>query len=257
MIFMPFSASCFVYQSFFSSVSFQPRASASAAAFSTASCVGLSSASNAFLLTMHRVLRQPGLGVVPVLDVLVGLASRSRSSPTTCSESTTPVASACDSSAACTVTGCAPTSSAILRGRRAVGAPLEALHVGDASRSASSSRCPAAATAPCRAASCPASPSSLSSDRLARRLVELLRVGVAGGEERDAVEAVERVLVLEVDEQDLADLRLAALHRALDLGRLEQRRVRRAPVILSLPPVALSTSLANCCRFSVWKLVAG
>ena len=38
--------------------------------------------------------------------------------------------------------------------------------------------------------------------------------------------AVERILVLEVDEQDLAGLRLAALHRALDLGRLEQRRVR-------------------------------
>jgi hypothetical protein len=28
-------------------------------------------------------------------------------------------------------------------------------------------------------------------------------------------------------------------------------------VILSLPPVALSTSAANCAMFSVWKLVAG
>jgi hypothetical protein len=28
-------------------------------------------------------------------------------------------------------------------------------------------------------------------------------------------------------------------------------------VILSLPPLALSTSSANCCRFSVWKLLAG
>src|SRR5487761_2774158 len=27
--------------------------------------------------------------------------------------------------------------------------------------------------------------------------------------------------------------------------------------ILSLPPVPLSTSLANCCRFSVWKLLTG
>ena len=27
--------------------------------------------------------------------------------------------------------------------------------------------------------------------------------------------------------------------------------------IFSLPPVALSTSLANCGRFSVWKFVAG
>ena len=28
-------------------------------------------------------------------------------------------------------------------------------------------------------------------------------------------------------------------------------------VILSLPPVAVSTSVANCCAFSVWKLLAG
>ena len=28
-------------------------------------------------------------------------------------------------------------------------------------------------------------------------------------------------------------------------------------VILSLPPVASSTSLANCWMFSVWKLLAG
>jgi hypothetical protein len=37
---------------------------------------------------------------------------------------------------------------------------------------------------------------------------------------------VDRILVLEVDQQDLAELRLAALHGTLDLGRLEQRRVR-------------------------------
>ena len=34
MIFMPFSVSAFLYQSFFSWLTFQPRASASAAAFS-------------------------------------------------------------------------------------------------------------------------------------------------------------------------------------------------------------------------------
>ena len=65
------------------------------------------------LVDDDRVLRQPGLRVVPVLDVLVGLASRSRSRPTTCTSPSTPVASACGTSAAWIVTGCAPTSSAI------------------------------------------------------------------------------------------------------------------------------------------------
>ena len=51
MIFMPLSASAFLYQSFFSSLILQPRSCASAAALSTAACVGLSSASNAALLT--------------------------------------------------------------------------------------------------------------------------------------------------------------------------------------------------------------
>ena len=63
-------------------------------------------------------------------------------------------------------------------------------------------------------------------ERLPRRLVELQRIAVGRREERNAVEPVERILVLEVDQQDLADLRLAALHGALDLRRLEQRRVR-------------------------------
>ena len=49
---MPFCFSWSTYQAFFSCESFQPRVSASAAAFSTAACVALSSASNAFLLTM-------------------------------------------------------------------------------------------------------------------------------------------------------------------------------------------------------------
>ena len=51
MIFMPFSASAYLYQSFFSSLSFQPRASATAPAFSRASWLRLFSASKAFLLT--------------------------------------------------------------------------------------------------------------------------------------------------------------------------------------------------------------
>jgi hypothetical protein len=51
-------------------------------------------------------------------------------------------------------------------------------------------------------------------------------------------------------------LRLAALHGALDLGCLEQRCIG-VHGDLELAAVALSTSLANCTRFSVWKLVAG
>ena len=52
-----------------------------------------------------------------------------------------------------------------------------------------------------------------------------MRLVVAVGQEGQAVGAEDRPLVLEVDQQDLADLRLPALHRALDLGRLEQRGV--------------------------------
>ena len=70
----------------------------------------------------------------------------------------------------------------------------------------------------------PCSPSFFSSAGLLR-LVELHRLGVAVGEEGQAVDAEDLPLVLEVDQQHLADLRLAALHRALDLGRLEQRGV--------------------------------
>jgi hypothetical protein len=90
----------------------QPRASASAAAFSRPSCVGLVERVEGLLVDDHRVLGQPGLGVVVVLEVLVGLgvvAGGARAHV----DSTTPVAMACDSSAACTVTGWAPTSSAM------------------------------------------------------------------------------------------------------------------------------------------------
>ena len=71
-------------------------------------------------------------------------------------ESMTPVASACGTSAAWIGHRLRADQLGDLRRRGAVGAPLEALHVGDASRAASSCRCPAAATAPCRAASFPA-----------------------------------------------------------------------------------------------------
>src|SRR6185369_12251138 len=47
MMFMPLALSWSTYHWFFSSLSFQPRASASAAALSSASCEGLSSALNA------------------------------------------------------------------------------------------------------------------------------------------------------------------------------------------------------------------
>jgi hypothetical protein len=48
---------------------------------------------------------------------------------------------------------------------------------------------------------------------------------VAVGQEGQAVGAEHLPFVLEVGQQDLADLRLPALHGALDFGRLEQRRI--------------------------------
>jgi hypothetical protein len=55
--------------------------------------------------------------------------------------------------------------------------------------------------------------------------VQLHRLGVAVGQERQAVGAEHLPLVLEVHQQHFAGLRLAALHGALDLRRLEQRRI--------------------------------
>jgi hypothetical protein len=63
------------------------------------------------LVDDHRILRQPGLRVVEGLDAPRRSWCRSRSTGDDMYESTTPVASACVSSEACTVTGCAPTSS--------------------------------------------------------------------------------------------------------------------------------------------------
>jgi hypothetical protein len=119
--------------------------------------------------------------------------------------------------AACTVVGCAPTSSAIFAVAGAVRAPFEALHVGD--RVQRAVRVDALRRPRHRVEHHHPLLAELVVERLLRRLVELVRVGVRGREERDAVEAVERVLVLVVDQQDLAGLRLAALHGALDLGR--------------------------------------
>ena len=60
---------------------------------------------------------------------------------------------------------------------------------------------------------------------LARRLPELGRIAIARCQERDRVRAEDRVFVGIRGDQDLADLRLLGLHRALDLVGLEQRRV--------------------------------
>jgi hypothetical protein len=65
---------------------------------------------------------------------------------------------------------------------------------------------------------------------LAQLLVEQRTLGlpqldafvVAVGQEGQGVGAEDLPLVAEVADQHLADLRLAPLHRALDLGRLEQ-----------------------------------
>jgi hypothetical protein len=58
------------------------------------------------------------------------------------------------------------------------------------------------------------------------RLPEFGALLVSRGEEGHAVGAVKRVLVLVIDQQDFADLRLTALHGAFDLRRLEQRGTR-------------------------------
>src|SRR6185437_7692772 len=109
------------------------------------------------------------------------------------------------------------------RGGRAVRAPLQALHVGDAVER------PIGVDALRRPRDRVEQPDALLGQpvfqRFPRCLVQLLRVAIAGGQKRDAVDAEHRVLVLEVDQQDLACLCLVALHRALDLVRLEQRCV--------------------------------
>jgi hypothetical protein len=67
----------------------------------------------------------------------------------------------------------------------------------------------------------------------------------AGGKEGHVVGAEDRVFVgVAAEHDDLADLGLAALYGALDLVGLEQRSAGWT-VILSLPPLALSTSAAN------------
>jgi len=115
-------------------------------------------------------------------------------------DSTTPVAIAWLSSAACTVTGWAPTSSAMR--------PVAGLALRRPGHRVQQHHALLAEL--------------LLQQRLLRR-VELERRVVAVGQEGQAVDAEDRPLVGEVGQQDLAGLRLAALDRALDLRRLEQR----------------------------------
>src|SRR3990167_4395736 len=90
----------------------QPRVSASAAAFRTASCVGLSSASKAFLFTSSAFLGNQAWVSYQYFTCSYSLAS-APVEPLDIMLSVTPVAKAWLTSAACTVTGCAPTSSAM------------------------------------------------------------------------------------------------------------------------------------------------
>ena len=57
-----------------------------------------------------------------------------------------------------------------------------------------------------------------------RGVIQLLGVGEAHRQERHDVDAEDRVFVLVQRDQDFAHLGLAGRDRALDLGRLEQRR---------------------------------
>jgi hypothetical protein len=57
------------------------------------------------------------------------------------------------------------------------------------------------------------------------RFSQLVGRCIAGGHEGQAVGAVNRVFVFKVDQQHFTDLRLAALHRALDLVGLEERGI--------------------------------
>ena len=93
-------------------LSAQPRVSASAAAFSTASCVGLSRASKAFLFTSSAFLGNQAWVSYQYFTCSYNLAS-APVEPLDIMLSVTPVAKAWLTSAACTVTGCAPTSSAM------------------------------------------------------------------------------------------------------------------------------------------------
>ena len=113
-MFMPFCLSWSRYQAFFSSGGFPAaRLGVGGGLAAPRPAVALAQCVERALVDDDRVLRQPRLRVVEVLDVLVDLRVVAGRRPTSSYESTTPVASACVSSAACTVTGCAPTSSAM------------------------------------------------------------------------------------------------------------------------------------------------
>ena len=55
------------------------------------------------------------------------------------------------------------------------------------------------------------------------RLIELERIVIAGGDERQIVRGKHRILVAELTEQELADIHLAGGHRAQDVRMLDQR----------------------------------
>jgi hypothetical protein len=107
------------------------------------------------------------------------------------------------------------------RGLRAVGAPLDALQVGagvDRLGREDALRWPGHGEQHPQ--------TLLGEQRVERGLLrggELFRFGVGRGKEGHVVGAEQRVLVGIAAEQDFADLRLAALYRALDLVGLVQR----------------------------------
>ena len=57
-------------------------------------------------------------------------------------------------------------------------------------------------------------------------LIKLEGLLVAGGQEGNAIQPIDRPFVFEVDQQHFAQLRLTRLHRPLDLGGLEERGIR-------------------------------
>ena len=174
------------------------------------------------LIDDHRVLRQPGLGVVEILDVLESLGVEA--------------GGAGGHHRIDHARGHRLRQFRDLHGHRlrahelcdprrggAVSAPLESLQVGGAVQG---SVCINPLRRPGHGVQqLDALFGELVLEHLFLGLVQLHRVCVAGGEKRNAVEAEQGILVLEIDQQDLARLRLIALDRALDLVGLEQRRV--------------------------------
>jgi hypothetical protein len=140
------------------------------------------------------------------------------------------------------------------RGRRTVGTPLDALEVG--TRREWPLRVDALRRPGDRVQHHHALLAKLLVEHRLLCLPQLLGGLVAVGQERQAVRTEQLPLVLEVHQQDLADLRLPPCTARLISGALNSDAFGWT-VIFSLPPLARSTSAANCTRFSVWKLLAG